>query len=48
MLSVTGSPVGVRIAAKMKIIKIAYLKFLTRNPGVATPILARKNTIVGS
>ena len=47
IVRVTGSPVGVKIAANMKISRIAYLVLVIRNLGVTAPTLARKNTIVG-
>ncbi len=47
MVRVTGSPVGVRTAAKIKISRMAYLVFLIKKPAVTAPTLARKNTSVG-
>ena len=46
-VSVTGSPVGVRMAAKMKISRMAYLILRDRNPAVTAPTRARKKTTVG-
>ena len=45
---VTGSGVGVRMAANTKQSRNAYLKLRMRNCGEATPIRARKKTRVGS
>src|SRR5687768_15062527 len=43
----TGDPSGVRNAARMKMMRNAYLKFRIMKPAVTSPIFARNSTIVG-